>query len=209
MNEVIVSENVFNIADYIWYIVGGVCLLFVIIGFVADKSGLAKKTFSKDNTSKANKKSLDNSPLTESNNDLVSDVNEVNTDIAVEVNEESSANVSEGLDNIENNSLLNTNEPIYLNDVQNEETLPSFNSADSSSLSNEDELEQNQEQDLQSIQVDNIPDSTSDSSVAAENAEEEWGIDLVQDLDESDSNIDEMQLPDLNDVKPDEDVWKF
>lgn len=209
MNEVIVSESVFNIADYIWYIVGGVCLLFVIIGFVADKSGLAKKTFSKDNTSKANKKSLDNSPLTESNNDLVSDVNEVNNDIAVEVNEESSANVSEGLDNIEDNSLLNTNEPIYLNDVQNEETLPSFNSADSSSLSNEDELEQNQEQDLQSVQVDNIPDSTSDSSVAAENAEEEWGIDLVQDLNESDSNIDEMQLPDLNDVKPDEDVWKF
>lgn len=33
---------------YIWYIVGGVSLFFVVLGFVADKSGLAKKTFSKE-----------------------------------------------------------------------------------------------------------------------------------------------------------------
>lgn len=47
VNEFGVDINTFNIGDYIWYIVGGVSLFFVIVGFIADKSGLAKKTFSK------------------------------------------------------------------------------------------------------------------------------------------------------------------
>lgn len=37
----------FYIEDYIWLIAIGVFVLFVIIGFVADKTGLARKTFGK------------------------------------------------------------------------------------------------------------------------------------------------------------------
>jgi len=48
MNELGTSVDVYNMNNYIWYIVGGVALFFVIVGFIADKSGLAKKTFSKD-----------------------------------------------------------------------------------------------------------------------------------------------------------------
>ena len=51
MNEIIIATES-NMGDYIWYIVGAVSLFFVLVGFIADKTGLIKKTFSKENEEK-------------------------------------------------------------------------------------------------------------------------------------------------------------
>ena len=81
MNEVIVTAES-NIGDYIWYIVGGVSFFFVLVGFIADKTGLIKKTFSKE----INK--IDRKPVEESSENLIEENTVVNNNDNDNVTEE-------------------------------------------------------------------------------------------------------------------------
>lgn len=215
----------FNINDYIWYIIGGIALLFVVIGFVADKSGLAKKTFSKDYSSSkktVQKKESSSSIVVEDAPVETSDSQEsvVIDDVDTEnssFSDVSTTNEDVDLDDqLSNESVeepsrepFSVQEPIYLNgDDDSSEQNISFdlnNSAlqgDEGDMSNEEDSVWNMDSDEVDIDDENL-------SVATDDAEEEWGMNLT-DSDSVESGED-VEFPNLEDISSntDEDVWKF
>lgn len=232
MNEIGTTVSEFNISDYIWYIVGGIALFFIIVGFIADKSGLAKKTFSKDsgNDMKKDSKTGNVTPIVVpvENSDMISSVNDeillvedgeiqepvMATDFVEEVSPSQIEEVvMENNDIVEEQPVImeesveetteeavddftSTEEPIYLNDAQEESTSPSQIEEETDSVWNIDSEEIIVEDDT--------------LSVAADNAEEDWGMEPVSDSEDS-SSLEDVELPALEDINTDtdEDVWKF
>ena len=225
----------FNINDYIWYIVGGVALFFILIGFIADKSGLAKKTFSKDSTNKKKAMPEQNSDVSVSTQSVPesfvipndSDIpvagleNNEQSDFLIDsvpvednavldesvLNQEEVSNEEVSLEPVDS---FSSEEPIYLNnDDEVSEDSPSFNLEDSYSQINESGSENNDDSvwDLDSNEV--VLDDEN-SPVAVENAEDDWGIDSSNDSDVS-LSLEDVELPNLEDINSntEEDVWKF
>ena len=224
-----------EINDYIWYIVGGIALLFIIIGFIADKSGLAKKTFSKDSGSNEKKNTgvsnvapiavpvenfnsmvpntnednfvVENNevlePVVMSDEEIspvqVEEVNVINGDVVEEQPIVMEQNVEEPVQ-VMSDEFASTEEPLYLNEEQEQ-------AQEQEILLNEDEGETDSVWDIDSEEVI-VEDA--DSSVAAENAEEDWGMEPVTSSDDS-SDLEDVELPALDDINAsiDDDVWKF
>lgn len=225
----------FNINDYIWYIVGGVALFFVLVGFIADKSGLAKKTFSKDSV---NKKKVISEPksdvaVAEQNvsESFVSPINSENSVVDIENNEQNNFSIESTLvqdadesdetivDQKENLSeetssdsidSFATEEPIYLNDDEEVSEDSSLVNLENSYSQNEDSILQNDEDSVWDLDSNDVVLNDSDSSVAVENAEDDWGIEPSNGSDTAIS-LEDVDFPSLDDINSDteEDVWKF
>lgn len=97
--------------SYVWYIVGGIILFFIIVGFVADKSGLAKKTFSKNNTIPKKKEQVQTEEVITNNMSTLESANEesfIQDEVQVSVDDNYGNSVYENVDVIEsdNNDFL-------------------------------------------------------------------------------------------------------
>lgn len=113
--------------SYIWYIVGGIVLFFIIVGFVADKSGLAKKTFRKNNTTPVKKEKEQNEEVITNDISTLENTNEeafVQDEVQVSVDDNNDNNVHENVDVVENdnNDFLNQEEvqPVMEDNYENE-----------------------------------------------------------------------------------------
>lgn len=133
-NEFGTDMGVFNIGDYIWYIVGGIALFFVIVGFIADKSGLAKKTFSKDvkKSDKKVKEPIVKEPVVEEMTEPINE--ELTDDLALQNNASEfddnmsfvempidAGTVSDDISSVnnevlENDDIVGDNEPLYISE---------------------------------------------------------------------------------------------
>lgn len=107
--------------SYVLYIVGGIVLFFIIVGFVADKSGLAKKTFSKNNVTPKKKEQIQNEVVT---NDMPSleNANEesfIQDEVQIAVD-----NNYENMDVIENHNndfmIQDEVQPVIVDNYENE-----------------------------------------------------------------------------------------
>ncbi len=202
----------FTIADYIWYIVGGLALLFILIGFIADKAGLAKRAFSRENQLVKVKEDSVKNPV--STNEVKSpDMNEEKQDLATvsdPVSEEKSNELlensyEESNDSAEEKTTSTTNvsnqNTLYLNEteVPSDESMNDLEKAYLEAEESTEEAVDNETKDLSEIS----------SSIASEDAESEWGI-SPNDIEDS-KNHDDIELPNLEDLNADtdEDVWKF
>lgn len=245
-------------SEYIWYIVGGISLFFIIIGFVADKSGLAKKTFSKNSDTKkvqANNEQVNldkiNSLIDEVNIDLEKDEDNYqasvdddslnsNDNIIPESNDDEGNYVIDDFLNtnsneenilednsqieelnesnleIEEASLVNDNnlmesdsEPnnLYLNDG---ETNDSYDDLDKAYLEVEEPIYSEQAEESESVwdqeEAANVTEIQDDSV-----SQEDWKIESEEKIEESNQNLENIELPSLDDLNigDDEDVWKF
>lgn len=228
----------FYISDYIWYIVGGVALFFVIVGFVADKSGLAKKTFSKDS-----KKTNDDAIQSQANV-IVQDNTEEEPIVGESEMMENDQEVSIEASDYENNQvdtleedMVIENSPLYIADEQQSDSNdflsvgPEFEDTETDSSG---EIETSLTDDMvtpedssnvwasdddenisTSIDFDNadasftLDNDGDDTNISQDDAEVEWGMDSV---DENDvvSSIDN-ELPNLDEImeNTEDDVWKF
>lgn len=228
----------FNINDYIWYIVGGIALFFILVGFIADKSGLAKKTFSKDSTSKKkimpeqpeqkNDVSMFNGNTSESFIDTFSSempvvVPEINDESNISINDvptednnaiEESALTEKTIPNDEAVSepvdTFSAEEPIYLNDDEEEAKDNSLFNLENSYQQINEPVMQDEEDSVWNMDPDEVVINDEDSSVAAENAEDDWGIEST-DVSDDLVGLEDVELPNLEDINSDteEDVWKF
>ena len=200
----------FAFNDYIWYIIGGVALLFILIGFIADKTGLAKKAFSKENQPVVGKKDSDQKEIPTVA--VSSNINYENQNPIADSNHSPKADSL--LSNLENSheEEHKTSEEESVSDVSNQATIY-LNDTDVPDDKSVNELEKaylEAEKSTEEAGVDDtLKENTSDedSSIATEDAESDWGISST-DIDNSKSS-DEMQLPNLEDLNADEDVWKF
>lgn len=105
----------FYIEDYIWLIVLGVFLLFVIIGFVADKTGLARKTFGKVPSSDRKKEKKSKKEVKEKQDDVVENQSSIE-------NVESDSLGMPMIDTLTSNEALSDNsinQDLYLSDDSN------------------------------------------------------------------------------------------
>lgn len=105
----------FYIEDYIWLIVLGVFLLFVIIGFVADKTGLARKTFGKVPSSDRKKEKKSKKEVKEKQDDVVENQSSIE-------NVESDSLGMPMIDTLTSNEELSDNsinQDLYLSDDSN------------------------------------------------------------------------------------------
>lgn len=214
--------------NLVWYILGGIALFFVLIGFIADKSGLAKKTFSKGTTTKKKDSSE------EIHEESVLEEPAVNPVLPTEEPIVEPQGVSKEVSTVSENDFLND----YLPD--DSESLPQSGDQNlDSTVPEQNNLylndgEQTEHQSLENLEkaylevedtADEVTSKVEDSSVwevdassnleqedtfnvAAEDAEDEWGMNVDDEEDDSD-NFDDVQLPDLDGLNTEEDVWKF
>lgn len=127
-----------NMNDYIWYIIIGVIILFIIIGFVADKTGLAKKTFSKSIIEKkGNNKEKSETPIVDNYSSVEPPITEPVVGNDIESPSDLSGSMPLMNDTINSdNSELKISEPIVEDNTIEEQTTPSGNN-DIASTSNE------------------------------------------------------------------------
>lgn len=218
----------FYIEDYIWLIVGGVFVLFVIIGFIADKTGLARKTFGKMPSSASNKKEVESIPVIEQ---------PVQKEVTYIENPIEEVPLMEPIQNEEQPTNDTSGDNLYLNA---DDIYGNSDSIEPSISGESDNLYLNNE-DVNDLSVQEQPVETSFSEEAIDNTGSDLNLDTDEDLyqpigdvsfeepkDEikTDDSIDdvwqiddtpkednetEIDLPALDELnaETDEDVWKF
>ena len=235
-----------NDANMIGYIIGGVVLFFIAVGFVADKTGLIKKTFSKDvsNTKKKEEKvvvpviptvepilePIENNTMEQETEqtDVVDfeDIN-INNDIPENVELSDSLVSLENFGDVdaENNEVSditdmefseeNTDE-FMLNDNLNEEVLFDETSDNTDEfMLNENEFEQSDlaEENVDEFEQSDLTEEDEDGFVQIDLSEENQNEAFENDDNDSiviDSDLDEIVLPELEEIEDnEEDVWKF
>ena len=137
--------------SYVWYIVGGIILFFIIVGFVADKSGLAKKTFSKNNIAPKKKEQIQNEEVIVNNVSTLENANEesfIQDEVQASVDDNYDSSMYENMDDVESNDndflIQEKVQPVIVDNYENEvvENTSSLESVDyvsdeSSDLENE------------------------------------------------------------------------
>lgn len=217
----------FYIEDYIWLIVIGVFAFFVIIGYVADKTGLARKTFGKS-TSEHNKKANTNKeevvqtvPAFATDEMVLSVANPVN-EVEIPVEEVSNEILEPQSDNLylsdedvysspsEEDASTESSE-LYLNNEESQEDFLNYNmdaSLEDSNLSevNIENSEEDLYQPLGNMTFDNVESEVHNNEPVGE--DDVWQL---EDKDEQEDIEDDLVLPSLDDLnaETDEDVWKF
>lgn len=217
----------FYIEDYIWLIVVGVFVFLVIVGFVADKTGLARKTFGKMPNSVPKKKKSESveslapveEPVIEKDSTDTSDVKLPVMDSMPETPEITQDMPSDNLylneDDIYGNpdeiqsSSQNEEDNLYLNDessqnpaedqsLENSLGLDENTTDNDSGLNNEEDLYQP----IGDVSFKDIKEDEEDASI-----EDVWQLDDSAN-DEDENNL---ELPSLDEINSDtdEDVWKF
>lgn len=226
-----------NDVNMIGYIIGVVVLFFIAVGFIADKTGLIKKTFGKEFNSSKKKEEKVVAPVIpvveptlepieddtmeqeiDQNNDIDFGNININNDITEDV-ELSDSLVS--LENIgdmdaENNEVSdatdmefsneNTDE-FMLNDNLDEKMLFDESSDNTNEfMLNDDEFVQSDLFEENYEEVD-AQDETNDYE---ENFEDEVSKNNSNDSIVIDSDLEEIELPELEEIEDnEEDVWKF
>lgn len=212
----------FYIEDYIWLIVLGVFLLFVIIGFIADKTGLARKTFGKVPSSDRKKEKKSKKEVKEKQDDVVE--NQSSTE-----NAESDSLGMPMIDTLTSNEALNEalsdnsiNQDLYLSDDSNltENSFDDNSVIDADSVDNSgnsstsDELnihlgEENGEIYLnQDDSTDDVPDNLNPELTVSNDD------DLYQPMGnisfDKDKNSAEVEISETEEEpSQDDDVWKL
>lgn len=174
----------FYIEDYIWLIVLGVFLLFVIIGFVADKTGLARKTFGKVPSSDRKKDKKTKKEIKEKQDDMV-----------------------ENQSSIENADSDNLGMPIF-DTVTSNEALPDNSINQDLYLSDDSNLTENSFDDNSAIDTDSV-DNSDNSSTSDElnmNLGEENG-EIYLNQDDSTEDVPDNLNPELT-VSDEEDLYQ-
>lgn len=215
--------------NYIWLIIVAVFVFFVIIGFIADKTGLARKTFEKTpskvpSISKKNSSTIQN---VESSDLPISETEQVLLPVEDAGFDDIQSNVGNNFDDAQMDNLyLNEEDIVNNNEIAtdiNEENISDENlnnNVDNDELvvSDEEETVEQEEDVPDSDEIDNsglesdiiisdIENSDTDSSNVL--PEETVDEDLYQPLDDIsfDSTIDEDNT-DISDNTED-DVWKL
>lgn len=174
----------FYIEDYIWLIVLGVFLLFVIIGFVADKTGLARKTFGKVPSSDRKKDKKTKKEIKEKQDDMV-----------------------ENQSSIENADSDNLDMPIF-DTVTSNEALPDNSINQDLYLSDDSNLAENSFDDnsvIDTESVDNSDNSSTSDELNMNLGEENGEIYLNQD--DSTEDVPDNLNPELT-VSDEEDLYQ-
>lgn len=238
MNEVGASVSEFNINDYIWYIVGGVALFFVIVGFIADKSGLAKKTFSKE-ANNANKNTSNQQPVVPV---VVPEV-PVTTPVAPSSETMAVNPVSESSDFVAGTTPDTITEPVENNNEMVEATQPvasedsgysdvEQNVSENLVVQTEEDNVQNESANEESVWDVNSSDVTeADQEFLLDTEEESSSLNNEQMVEDNNLEVSQIatenaeddwgmqtasdsvdvELPNLEDIssETEEDVWKF
>lgn len=184
----------FNLNDYIWYIVIGVMLFFILVGFIADKTGLAKKTFAKIDSTPNKKK--DNK---KSDNNQQEEVQPIEEEYLERVLTDSDSS------NVET-ALYTESDIVPVSDMETE--VVDFDS----SLMNTDDI-----QSFTDLEDLNEPVTTDflSSDISLDDVEEAYINEPIESDNSSDDvilpELDDIALPELDDLSEDsnEDVWKF
>lgn len=249
MSELGTSVDAFNMNNYIWYIVGGIALFFVIVGFVADKSGLAKKTFSKDSKKEPAKPAEPKQTVPVENNVVDSfaenpvEMNPIGSEMPQMVAEDNLNYENNNVVFNEENEIMGETEPLYISEepggVSFDEQLnvtevqPAVQLTETpvmtegSNVENNADVIWNNGETDQDVVIDSFENSevaenvssqnneefimdATVSDIAAEDAENEWGVHSFSENDEANNSI-EAELPNLEDIEinPEDDVWKF
>ncbi len=218
VEETIVTEAS-GMGDYIWLIIGGIALFFVIVGFIAEKSGLIKKTFGKE--IKINNPVNPSipvvpvvAPIPVMDNQVVEPVVEPISEVVMSDN---SVPVV-GVDNV----AIDT-PPVALDEMisveqnmsseQNEDVIfdDSIGNNDDFMLDGADKVVEEEINDsnliLNSVPEEQVVTTEEAPEVAQNNNDDVWGIDTEEKTEEVSA---EVSAPDLDEVNnTEEDVWKF
>lgn len=199
----------FYIEDYIGVIVICIFVFFVIVGYVADKTGLARKTFGK--TPSDNNKKLNSL----GSNEVGQAVPAFGTDNSVS-SVMDSADVELPVGEISNEILEPSAGNLYLsdNDIYSTSSEDTSNGANKLYLNNEsienNMDEKNSEEDL----YQPLGDITFDTNETEKDHQKEVQNEDVWQLNDNEqieANDDNLVLPNLGELnaEKDEDVWKF
>lgn len=189
-------------SEYIWYIVGGISLFFIIIGFVADKSGLAKKTFSKNSETK--KSPSNNEQLNLNKIELTND------GMNVELQKDNGINISETsmIQDSLNYDDINIVEPVINEDTQVIDEFLGVNNDDVTSFEDNKQIEQ-------VIDIDEVNLSADESPLVNEIEEEVTSNSLYLNNGETDASYDDLDKAYLEVEEPvevqnenSESVWE-
>lgn len=210
----VVNETV-NIGDYIWYIIGGIVLFFVLVGFIADKSGLIKKTFGKD--SKSNNKVVPPVNTAPANNQISEPV--------IELDQEAAINMDRILTEGDNDVSIDT-PPVALNDIMNVEQDVSSDSAENiendDSIINSDDFMLDGTDNVVADEMsdgdfmldseneeNNQEDESQIDNLAEDNSQEEQTEDIIEDNSQEDQEEETTEESNQEEQNIEEDVWGF
>jgi len=216
VEETIVTEAS-NIGDYIWLIIGGVALFFVIVGFIAEKSGLIKKTFGKE--IKINNPMDSSIPIVPVVNPVPATDNQV-IEPVVEPISEVPVVMDNNLPTEEVNNVVTDAPPVALDEIANVEqnvTLDessdvifddSIGNNDDFMLDGADKIVEEEINDNNLVVNDEQPSTEEEvPEVVQNNDGDVWGITTEEKTEETPV---EVNAPDLDEVaNTEEDVWKF
>ena len=250
-----------NDANMIGYIIGGIVLFFIAVGFIADKTGLIKKTFGKEVDSAKKKEEKIVAPVVpvvapilepsedntiEQENEQIDDIdfgnisidNDIQTDVELsdslvsldsigDIDTEnnqisdvdfSSDNANDFMVNEEQENVVDLNndaadnvDDFMLNDsLENEALFADLNDSTSDFMLNDEENTSSDlsEEEIIDNEIETNKEIVEDNEYAEENTEE--AIENSNDSIVIDSDLDEIVLPDLEEIEDnEEDVWKF
>lgn len=211
----------FYIEDYIWLIVIGIFVFFVIVGYVADKTGLARKTFGKTTSGNNKKLHLNEQnevvqvvPVFETDNTVTPVMNSDDAETSVvepvsnEIVEPEADNLYLSDDAIYSSSSEDTSNDtneLYLND---QNIVVDLDSASDDNPLPEENTEEDLYQPLGDVTFDTNESEEEHEEITPEDQDDVWQLD---DNATTEENDDALVLPNLDELtaESDEDVWKF